>query len=302
MKTLHNFDDLRSLPCPVHWAMGFFDGVHRGHRRVIESASTEGALRGVLTFRPHPLSLLAPGRAPLLITPHYEHKQKLLRDLGTEVLLILPFTRELASTSPRDFLRNLTDSCTIAGISVGSNWHFGRGGSGNADFLRAWGNEHKFRTCISDMLSHGNHTICSSAIRELLRQGDISTANSMLGYNFTITGTVEHGQKLARQFGFPTANISLPISAACPRAGVYQVQATIDGKLRKGIANVGKRPTIDELYKPTRLEAHFFDWSGDLYGKQLFVELTDFIREERSFPDLDSLKSQIQCDMALAKS
>lgn len=282
--------------------MGFFDGVHRGHRRVIESAATDGALRGVLTFRPHPLTLLCPERAPLLITPHYEHKEKLLRDLGTDVLLVLPFTRELATTSPRDFLNILNGCCNIAGISVGSNWHFGRGGSGNADFLRSCGDEYGFRTCICNILSHDGLTICSSTIRELLRLGDIKTANAMLGYPFTISGTVEHGQKLARQFGFPTANISLPMSAACPRAGVYKVQSVIDGVLKKGIANVGKRPTIDELYKPTRLEAHFFDWSGDLYGKQLLVELTDFIREERSFPDLDSLQAQIQRDMTLARS
>ena len=302
MQILHSFAELSKVPCPVHWAMGFFDGVHLGHRRVIESADTAGALRGVLTFMPHPLAVLRPELAPALLTPSPDTKAELLQALGVDVLLVLPFTTERAALSPREFLDVLCSHCKVAGISVGSNWHFGKGGSGNADFLRSEAARRGFRACVNDMLMLGKDTVCSSRIRSLLAEGDIPAANAMLGRHFCVRGTVEHGQKLARTLGFPTANITLPASAAHPRAGVYAVRCMLDGQPVQGIANIGLRPTICEDYKPTRLEAHFHNWSGDLYGKELNVELLDFIRPEQRFSGIDALKAQIERDIAYATS
>ena len=302
MQIFHSFSELRSLPCPVHWAMGFFDGVHLGHKRVIESASTPGALRGVLTFHPHPLSILRPGCEPRLITPSPDYKAQLLAEAGTEVLLVLPFSAQLANMSPESFLDTLCSACRVKGISVGSNWHFGKGGVGNADFLNSISVKYDFNACISPLLTLENDTVCSSRIRELLSQGNISQANRMLGRPFSIRGTVEHGQKLARTLGFPTANITLPPCSALPRPGVYEVQCQLDSELQHGIANIGLRPTICENYKPTRLEAHFPGWSGDLYGRELHVELLQFIRPEKKFESIDTLKSQIEQDIARATS
>ncbi len=269
-----------------------------GHRRVIQSANTPGALRGVLTFLPHPLAVLRPGIEPKLITPVPDYKAKLLAELGVDILLVLPFTAELAATSPRDFIRTLCRSCSVAGISVGTNWHFGKGGTGTPHLLQTIGAEQNFCVCISELLQMENDIVCSSRIRELLAHGDIKTANAILGHPFAICGTVEHGQKLARLLGFPTANISLPRSAALPCPGVYEVSCSHGGKTMRGIANVGLRPTIHEEDKLTRLEAHFIGESCDLYGCTLQVQLLRFIRPEQRFPNIETLKTQIERDIA----
>ncbi len=302
MVTAHGMEQLAScLPAvPVHWAMGFFDGVHRGHRRVVESAATPGALRGVLTFAHHPLSLLAPERQPLLLTPHAGHKAALLEALGVDLLLQLPFTPELAAMEPQVFLDRLAAACPqgIAGLSVGENWHFGRGGTGNAGFLHRWGAEHACRICVQPLLHVGAEPICSSLVRRVLAAGELAEAVALLGHPFCICGTVEPGQRLARQLGFPTANITLPAGAALPPMGVYEVAFTHGNERLRGVANLGLRPTIDEVHKPVRLEVHVVGgWRGDLYGCELTVELCRFLRPERRFASLEELRAQMAADV-----
>lgn len=295
MKVLHSMDELAALNQKVHWALGFFDGVHRGHRRVIESATTPGALRGVLTFAEHPLALLAPDRQPRLITPLPEQKHALLAALGVDVLLEIPFTRELAALEPRAFLDALRLSCSISGISVGRNWRFGRGGAGDAAFVEAYCAEHGLNACVQDMAELQGERICSSRIRELLQAGELPRALEMLGHAFTIAGVVEHGQRLARQLGFPTANVTVYPQAVLPPAGVYEVAV---GACR-GIANLGLRPTIAEEQKVVRLETHLLNWQGDLYGRFLQVELRRFLRPERRFASVDELRAQIAADVQM---
>lgn len=295
MKVLHSMDELAALNQKVHWALGFFDGVHRGHRRVIESATTPGALRGVLTFAEHPLALLAPDRQPRLITPLPEQKHALLAALGVDVLLEIPFTRELAALEPRAFLDALRLSCSISGISVGRNWRFGRGGAGDAAFVEAYCAEHGLNACVQDMAELQGERICSSRIRELLQAGELPRAVEMLGHAFTIAGVVEPGQRLARQLGFPTANVTVYPQAVLPPAGVYEVAV---GACR-GIANLGLRPTIAEEQKVVRLETHLLNWQGDLYGRFLQVELRRFLRPERRFASVDELRAQIAADVQM---
>ena len=295
MKVLHSMDELAALNQKVHWALGFFDGVHRGHRRVIESATTPGALRGVLTFAEHPLALLAPDRQPRLITPLPDQKHALLAALGVDVLLEIPFTRELAALEPRAFLDALRLSCSISGISVGRNWRFGRGGAGDAAFVEAYCAEHGLNACVQDMAELQGERICSSRIRELLQAGDLPRAVEMLGHAFTIAGVVEPGQRLARQLGFPTANVTVHPQAVLPPAGVYEVAV---GACR-GIANLGLRPTIAEAQKVVRLETHLLNWQGDLYGRFLQVELRRFLRPERRFASVDELRAQIAADVQM---
>lgn len=303
MKVYHSFTQLVECQQPIHWAAGFFDGVHEGHKRVILSADTPGALRGVLTFNPHPLAVLKPELAPALLTPYHKQKETLLKELGVDILLELPFTRELASMPPQEFISSLCSVCKVAGISVGNNWHFGKGGEGNAAFLQAQSQQQGFRACVSDMLLQEGEIVCSSRIRTLLKEGEIDRANRMLGRPFSVYGRVEHGQKLARTLGFPTANIALPASAALPKAGVYTVSTIIRGTTCKGIANIGLRPTIDEAIKITRLEAHFPDWNqGDFYGETLEVFLHSFIRKEQKFSSIEELKLQIQRDIQTLNS
>ena len=299
MKVLHSMEELAALNQSVHWAMGFFDGVHRGHRRVIESADTPGALRGVLTFAQHPLAVLAPQKQPELITPVSEQKRALLAGLGVQVLLELPFTPELAAMAPREFLDALLTACPMAGISVGRNWHFGKGGVGNAAFVEKYAAEHGLRACVQDMAELQGERICSSRIRELLQEGNLPLAQEMLGHTFGIHGTVEPGQKLARKLGFPTANMQIHPAAVLPPFGVYEVAAYIDGAPVRGIANLGLRPTIDEAQKLLRLETHLLNWQGDLYGRPLLVELRRFLRPECRFSSVAELQARIAADIQL---
>lgn len=298
MNILSSFGELRSLNCPVHWAMGFFDGVHRGHRRVIESADTPGALRGVFTFAEHPLALLWPEIQPKLLTPDAEQKAALMEELGVDVMLRLPFTRFVAALSPVEFLDKLRTACPIAGISVGTNWRFGRDGAGDTELVQEYAARHGIRACVQNLLEQSGETICSSRIRAALAAGRLAACEDLLGHPFTVCGTVEHGQHLARQLGYPTANITLPGNAALPPFGVYAVTARCGEHTLLGMANIGLRPTINETEKPVRLEAHFVNWSGDLYGRRLEVALTRYIRPELRFDGIESLRKQITLDLA----
>lgn len=302
MQIFHSFADLQTLQRPVHWALGFFDGVHRGHRRVIESADTPGALRGVLSFAEHPLALLRPEAQPKLLTPHAGEKARLLEELGADVLLQLPFTRELAALAPEAFLDALRAACPMAGISVGSNWRFGRGGCGDTAFVQAYAAQHGLRACVQPLLEVGGESVCSSRIRAVLQEGRMAEVAELLGHAFCICAEVEPGQKLARKLGFPTANMRVQPQAALPPFGVYAVRAEADGQLLRGVANLGIRPTIDEAQKVVRLETHFLNWSGDLYGRELRVQLERFLRPERKFDSLDALRAQMQRDKDLAES
>lgn len=301
MQIYHSLDDLRTVQRPIHWAMGFFDGVHLGHRRVMLSADTPGALRGVLTFHPHPLALLCPERAPLLITPDAAQKAELIERVGrADILLQLPFTPELAGTSPAGFLDALQAVCHVAGISVGANWHFGRGGSGNAALLQQEGARRGFRVCICELAQEGAAPVSSGRIRAALAAGQLREAESMLGHPFSICGVVQHGQHLARQLGFPTANIPVAPGAALPAYGVYSVRCHTEQGVYPGIANLGIRPTIQEHKPGPGLEVHLPGQKLELYGSRLSVELLHFLRAERAFASLDELQMQIRLDVQAA--
>lgn len=298
MQIYGSFSELSALRQPVHWAMGFFDGVHVGHSRVILSADTPGALRGALTFSSHPLALLRPGQQPPLLTPDADYKASLIADMGTDVLLRLPFTPELAALRPQEFLDTLCRACRVAGISAGANWRFGCSGAGSTDLLQHEGARRGFRVCACDLAMVGCRPVNSTRIRSALQEGRLEETAALLGRPFAICGTVEHGQQLARQLGFPTANISGLQGAALPPFGVYGVRCTIDGATLRGIANLGLRPTIREQVKIPRLEVHFPGWQGNLYGRRLAVELRSFLRPELAFDSVDALRAQIRRDIS----
>lgn len=298
MRILRSIAELGSLDCPVHLAMGFFDGVHRGHRQVIASADTPGARRAVLTFDQHPLALFAPERQPQLITPDWAQKAALLTAAGAEHVLVLPFTRELAALAPHAFLDALRETGRVVGFSVGRNWRFGAQGAGDAACLMAYAAEHGLRAVINNLAECRGERICSSRIRELLAAGNMDAAADMLGHPFAVAGMVEHGQHLARTLGFPTANIRVAQPAALPPFGVYAAEVAVDGARYRAVASLGIRPTIEEAEKVVRLEAHLLGFSGDLYGQHLTFELTRFLRPERKFASVEELRAQIARDVA----
>ncbi len=295
----HTLEELRRIPQPVHWAMGCFDGVHCGHQCVIRSADTPGALRGVLTFEPHPLAVLSPEACPGLLTPLLQQKAELLEELcGVDVLLVLEFSPTLAATSPAEFLNGIERVSRIAGVSVGENWHFGRGGEGDANLLREEGKRRGFRVRVLPLQEEEGGAVSSRRVRAELTDGNIALAERLLGHPFSVAGRVEHGRHLARQLGFPTANIPISPAAVLPPYGVYRVSCRLRGRVLSGIANLGLRPTVAEQRKSPRMEVHFPGLEGDLYGQFLTVLVGEYLRAERQFSDLEALREQIARDVA----
>jgi len=275
----------------------------------------------VVTFHPHPQEFFT-GQPRTLLTPLDEKVQQ-LRSLGVEQLVLLPFDKELSALTPEDFVEKiLVQQLQCQRISIGEDFCFGKKRSGTAKDLQLLAAKYNIPVTIvplqiytGDFSSQSSHTIntpsldariSTSFIRQTLEHGDIENANLLLGRPYTLLGLVVQGQQLGRTIGFPTANLQLPKEKFLPRQGVYAVRIftlneTPDLSPSKniGVMNIGNRPTVSGV--STSVEVHLFDWSGDLYGKQLAVELVKFLRPEQKFPSLEALKTQIQLDCIAAR-
>ncbi len=295
--------DLALLPGPVAIAAGVFDGVHLGHRAVIsqalEFAKTNGGSAVVLTFDPHPTSILRPENASPLLTST-RHKLRILAALGVEHTLVIPFTREFAATAPALFIEQLAAACELRHFCVGHDWAFGKGRAGNLALLTTLGASLGFAACGIPSVTVDGQPVSSTAIRAALGDGNLATAQQLLGRPFSIFGTVIVGNKLGRTIGFPTANIR-PENEQLPPDGVYAVSVDIGKNRIRGAANIGLRPTVEAAAQERLLEVHLFDFSGDLYGADMEVHFHRFIRAEQKFASLDALKAQIAADVIAAK-
>ena len=287
-------------------ALGNFDGVHRGHQAVVraavEKASGQGIPSLVLTFEPHPRSILKPGIAPFRLTPGTV-KEKLLKALGVDGIVTLPFTPEFSNLSAQDFVQKiLVERLRISHIVAGFDYVFGHKRGGTMPLLRQWLAPHGVGvTEVTPFRDAQGLVMSSSRTREALQQGDLKTATHILGRRWSITGEVLHGAERGRTIGVPTANIALG-EYQRPKFGVYAVTAhrLKDGSVYQGVANIGNRPTVDG--KTELLEVHLFGFNGSLYGEELEVELVDFIRPERAFDGIEALKAQIAEDIQVARS
>lgn len=304
---------LSTVSVPTAVALGNFDGVHQGHRQVIQpivqpEAVVEG-IRTVVTFHPHPQEFFT-GQARSLLTPVAE-KVLQLETMGVEQLVLLPFDRELASLNPEQFVSNiLVKGLQAKQVSVGQDFCFGKGRTGTAADLKTIAARHGINVAIADLKCLHDTRISSSAIRQALLNGETTTANALLGRSYSLVGQVVSGQQVGRTLGFPTANLQLPPEKFLPQFGVYAVQVQIcdrvDGLLHcetpllAGVMNLGKRPTIDGIQLVP--EVHLFDWSENLYDRTLAVHLEHFIRKEQKFTSLDELKAQIHTDCETARS
>nr|WP_228043725.1 bifunctional riboflavin kinase/FAD synthetase [Dolichospermum sp. LEGE 00246] len=308
------------LLTPTAVALGKFDGVHLGHQRVIQPVlqsawGEENSVRPystVVTFDPHPQEFFT-GLPRDLLTP-LDEKVAQLRSLGVEQLVLLPFDRELSALSPEEFVdKILVQQLQCQQISVGQDFCFGKKRMGTAQDLQALAAKYNIPATIVPIKTDTNISpatddarISTSLIRESLEVGDIPKANRLLGRPYTLIGEVVTGQKLGRTIGFPTANIQLPKDKFLPRHGVYAIEAIIHNETpdksptqQFGVMNIGNRPTVNGI--DIRVEVHLLDWSGDLYGKNLLVQLVKFLRPEQKFPSLEALKNQIQLDCTAAK-
>lgn len=304
MNTVTAIAELATLPGPVAIAAGVFDGVHLGHRAVITAAldfaKANNGSAVVLTFDPHPTSVLRPDNASPLLTST-RHKLRILKALGVQHTLVIPFTKDFAATPPATFIEQLAAACELRHFCVGQDWAFGKARAGNLALLTTLGASLGFTACGVPSVTIDDQPVSSTAIRAAIQSGDISTAQRLLGREFSLFGRVIAGNKLGRTIGFPTANIR-PENEQLPPNGVYAITATFDGKSIGGVANIGLRPTVQDADKERLLEVYLFDFTGDLYGSDMEIHFRRFIRAEQKFPSLDALKAQIASDAAAARS
>ena len=297
---------LNQVLTPTIVALGNFDGIHQGHREVIQGlqvskSGAEYCYTTVVAFDPHPQEFFT-GQPRLLLTPTAE-KVDLLTQLGVEQLLLLPFNAQLVSLSPQDFVEQiLVKELGAYHISVGFNFCFGYQRTGTVVELEMIARQHQVSVTIAAPQTQDHLPISSSAIRTALEQGQLQQANQMLGRAYRLQGEVIRGQQLGQTLGFPTANLRLPPEKFLPRQGVYSVRVQNecwDGS-QIGVMNLGCRPTVDGHQQT--IEVHLLDWSGDLYGHTLIVHLEQFLRPEHQFSSLEALKAQIQADCEAARS
>jgi riboflavin kinase/FMN adenylyltransferase len=279
-------------------AIGNFDGVHLGHKAVIDTARAHAAQHGlklvVLTFEPHPRHLFQPDLPPFRLTPL---RPKLARfaQLGVDATVVLNFNRTLAQTSAEDFVeRFLVQALGARYVAIGDNFRFGKGRAGNAGFLCDRARAAGFEVgAVAPQAAPDGSLFASTRIRSLLEEGRTGQASELLGRWFSIDGRVEKGDQRGRTIGFPTANVALG-NFLRPLRGGYAMRASFDGKRYDAIANLGLRPTFGGL--ADRLEVHLFDFAGDLYGKRICVEFIAYLRPEQKFSGLDELKARIEAD------
>jgi len=295
---LRGISELSSISGPVFLAIGVFDGVHLGHRavitRAIDDARAAGGQAAVVTFDPHPVRVLRPDKAPRLLTST-EHKLRIIRSLGIEHLLVVPFTPEFAETEPAEFIRSLAAHCRLREVCVGHEWAFGKGRAGNLALLDRLGHELGFDEVGVPAVTIDGEVVSSTATRAAVEAGDLAKAARLLGRPYSVLGTVKAGAQLGRKLGFPTANLAAH-NEQFPPNGVYAVEVEIQGQLVRGVANIGVRPTLEQAQGERLLEVHLLDFQADLYGQDLEVVFRRFLRSEQKFPSLDALRAQIARD------
>ena len=284
-------------------ALGNFDGFHLGHQAVageaIAWARAEGRPAIIATFDPHPVRYFAPDAPPFRLTT-LDQRSELFEAAGADAMLVFAFGKELASTSAEDFVRELlVGRLGAAGVVTGEDFTFGKGRGGNVALLAEFGATLGLRARAVGPVSEDGAVVSSSRIRDALRSGDCGEATHLLTRPFAIRGLVEHGAKLGRSIGYPTANLRLG-NYLRPAYGIYAVTGLLpDGKVVHGAANLGIRPSFDPPIE--LLEPYFFDFSGDLYGKEIEVALHHYLRPEAKFDSLEALTAQMEQDCLTAR-
>jgi riboflavin kinase/FMN adenylyltransferase len=282
-------------------ALGMFDGVHLGHRHVLQPALSDaqatGAAAVFLTFDPHPQQVVRPDQAPRLIQS-LPQRLRCLGQFAPSAILVVPFDAALSQVSGEAYLRSLAAQFgRLRSLTVGEGFHFGHRRSGNVALLRQLAPELGFAVHAIPPVELDGAPISSTRIRTAVRAGQLGEVARLLGRPYTLAGTVVTGARLGRTLGFPTANLDVT-GRELPPLGVYAARLELDGRLRRAVLNLGRRPTVADPTPEPRLEVHIPGFSGDLYGRELEVELLRPLRAEQRFASLDALKEQIARDVA----
>jgi riboflavin kinase/FMN adenylyltransferase len=294
-------------PRPLSWrspvlALGNFDGLHRGHVKIIEriqrGAGERGGTSVVLTFDPHPPRIVRPDKAPALLMTKAQKIDALAR-AGVQGVAVVRFTREMSQSEPEMFVRNvLVEWLRVAEVWVGADFLFGRDRTGNFTLLRSLGAQYGFRAEKIDPIRYKDFVVSSTRIRRLVAEGRVDEAGALLGHHYAIEGTVVEGHQRGRDLGFPTANLSTD-NDLIPPNGVYATAVTINGEVLPSVTNIGQRPTFGDNLATT-IETHIMNKSMDLYGQKLRLVFVQRLRDERKFPDLEALQEQISADVRRA--
>ena len=302
MDVVHGWHEVPPHLRGASLAIGTFDGVHCGHRAVLDAAkekAAEGKLpMGVMVFEPYPRQYFQP-RKPFFRLTGLSRKLELLAAYGCGFTAVIPFGRNVAELTAPEFVRViLAEAFAIKHASVGYNFFFGKGRGGNPGVLTEEGGKHGIGVTVVEAKGNAGEIYSSTRVRELLAEGDVAAAAELLGYYWRISGTVESGAGRGQGLGFPTANIRLEEGVAL-KHGIYAVHAYADGQKLQGAAYLGTRPTFDAGLP--LLETFLFDFDGNLYGKTLEIEFIAFVREDAKFRSAETLTAQMAADCAKAK-
>ncbi|KEO82979.1 bifunctional riboflavin kinase/FAD synthetase [Tumebacillus flagellatus] len=293
---------------PSVMALGNFDGLHVGHQQLIsrakELADASGLPASVLTFDPHPRVVLGRGHYNNLLTP-FEEKMRVLQGMGVQTTYVVNFTTDFACLTAEEFVFNFLAGLNPQTVVVGFDYSFGRGGIADASLLKKLAEQIGIYVEIVGAVNRYGEKVSSTLIREKLSYGDVRLVQELLGRPYVVSGHVVHGEKRGRLLGFPTANIELSESYSLPKNGVYLVRVHIGGDYggvwHAGVMNIGTKPTFhDQAHRS--LEAHLFHFDGDIYGQPVYVELLDFLRDEKKFFSIDELIAQIGADVQEAQA
>jgi riboflavin kinase / FMN adenylyltransferase len=304
MQVIHYPDDQR----PARWhqpvlALGNFDGMHRGHLKIIErvrrGAEERGATAVAMTFDPHPSKIVRPDKTPPLLMTHPQKLDALAR-AGMHGVAIVRFTPALAQWDPERFVRTvLVEWLHVSEVWVGANFLFGHDRAGNFSTLRSLGARYGFRAEKIDPVRYKDFVVSSTRVRRLITEGRMDEAGALLGHYYTIGGTVVQGQHRGKGLGFPTANVCAD-NELIPPSGVYATTASVDGAAFPSVTNIGTRPTFEEGQEIV-IESHVLDFDKDLYGAKLKLGFVQRLRDEKKFDGVDALKAQIDADRARAR-
>jgi riboflavin kinase/FMN adenylyltransferase len=278
-------------------ALGNFDGLHRGHLKILErvkrGAAEHGGTPMAMTFEPHPPRVVRPDKAPLLLMTPTQRIEALHR-AGLAAVAVVRFTPELSAWDPETFVKTvLVDWLQVSEVWVGANFLFGHDRAGNFSLLRSLGQRWGFRAEKIDPVRYRDFVVSSTRVRRLLSEARVDEAAALLGHLYYLDGTVVEGRRRGREIGFPTANL-FTANEIIPPVGVYATTLTVDGIVHAGITNVGVRPTFGE--SDLTVETHVLNYTGDLYGRPVRLSFVQRLREERRFEDVDALRAQIEAD------
>jgi riboflavin kinase / FMN adenylyltransferase len=284
-------------------ALGNFDGLHRGHMKIIDRVRRRAGERAgtpaAMTFEPHPPRVLRPDKAPPLLMTH-DQKLEALGRSGMQGVAVVRFTAELSQWDPETFVRTvLVEWLHVAEVWVGANFLFGHERAGTFSVLRSLGARYGFRAEKIDPVRYKDFVVSSTRIRRLLAEGRVDEAGALLGHHYFLDGVVARGAGRGRQLGFPTANVATG-NELVPPSGVYATTITIDGIVHPSVTNIGVRPTFGDVDRPV-VEAHIFDVDRDLYDTTVRLSFVQRLRDERAFPDVDALRAQIEADCRSAR-